>query len=196
MKSEDEWSYGFAVYFKDTVTCIDAQGRYAFKLIQNDTSVLVKDGFELIKGIVMKKTGVGIAPAGGDFAETIARINYTALQPAPTAYEELLFKDSLTDNNLEFSEGVYASDFMSFLKKNAAQRKYGNYTLEFKGGRYEYKVAGLLLTAGLWRRAGSYILLKDETLNAYFRLMLVADNAIKTEVFPYANEGVFTLMGH
>lgn len=190
----EQLSYGFVMRDNNTIILHDVRGSYNMKVEITDSSLKVTKGFEAFKNINFNWGGKFIQRVSD---EKIYVKYYDDNLNRKTTLDSVLFNSDMSLNRndtplYKFSKGFYAIAY----KYTEPTTDSSYLHLLFDNNTYKYKLGEMLLTEGIWKQIGNYILLKDHTLNSYFILRMTGNNRMITEVFPYANWNLTFALAH
>lgn len=181
----EQLSHGFVIRHKNTVILHDVRGCYNMKVEITDSSLIVIKGFEAFKNINFAWGG---KYSQEKFFDSFNVKHFDDNLNRKTTLDSVLFNSDISLNSNDTSLYKFSTGFYAIAYNDTKPTADSNYLhLLFDNNIYKYKLGELLLTEGVWKRKGDYILLKDHTLNSYFILRMVGNNRMITEVFPYAN---------
>lgn len=174
-----ELSFGMYIKSGDTVLLHDMLYNFNLKAHITDSSITFVDGYQFL---------VGERLLLDEYSSVEAFDDYRSIQDALSEFHDkratdaLIFTDKLGNNGSDtFETGIYGGQRTGIDSLDANGQH-----VEFTDSMYEYRNDGYVLSKGLWKRVGNYLMLKDETLNTWFRLKITGNNTLYTDLLPPA----------
>lgn len=174
-----ELSFGMYIKNGDTILLHDMLYNFNLKAHITDSSITFVDGYQFLVGERLLLNEYSSKLAFNDLKYTEHTLSEVHNKRATDA---LIYTNELDNTgSYKFETGMYAGKRTSVDSLDAMGQH-----VEFTDSMYQYRYDGYLISEGLWKRVGDYIMLKDETLNTWFRLKITGNNTLYTDLLPPA----------